>query len=325
MKNILKILFLTVLIALSCRKNIEPDNVDPPIIEVPDTTVVTPPDSTSTEPGDTTAPGPEISIIPQYESMYVNGDGGYFNLLYMSDADLEVTMSDDWIRLVDHNTTQGKVSFEILRNKEYEKRTGYIILRNITEDDTVPLIEVKISIYQDKKIDHPALSFEEGTTLGLSSMETYQLSPIFTDMPEHQLTWTSSNKNVVSVSHSGVLTPTSNGKCRITASSSTYNVTAHIDVEVRLKAESMKIMLGDQDTEENPVAVRFVEEVLEAKAVFEPEYGYSDDVSLYSTDESIASIEGMKIHCNKVGTVTIYAESLYHGLQTHFTLIIIDL
>jgi hypothetical protein len=87
----------------------------------------------------------------------------------------------------------------------------------------------------------------------------------------------------------------------------------------------MTVMLGNQDTNTNNTAVRFVGEKMAIRVILEPENSYMGDIICYSSDPQIVKTEGFNVECRSEGTATITVESLYHKLSHTFKMIIITL
>ena len=148
------------------------------------------------------------------------------------------------------------------------------------------------------------------------------LHPIFTDMSETSLVWSSDDRSVCEVDQKGGVTIHKGGRCTITARNEYHGLQASITLTIMPKAESMTIMLGDQNMKEIPVAVRFPKNTATLSVTMDPEDAYAEDVTFFSSDPSVGKIIGSTLHCVAPGNATIYAESLYQGMRESFTLIV---
>ena len=262
-----------------------------------------------------------LSPIVEVESEEVrfDGDGGQKDVLYMSNTDVKITCADPWIRLIDHGSSTRKVSFEVLRNSG-GTRQGCIRIESAEDSE----IFKDIVISQGPKIDHPALSFEEGTYLALSSKDPVQLHPVFTDMSDFTLQWSSSDPQIATVEKSGIVTILTGGTCVITAMNPYHGVEASITLNIMPMATEMYVMFGTQDMNENPIAVRFPGENLEITVTMNPADAYCGDVTYFSTDDSVATIIGNMIHCLKPGAADIYVESVYQSIRQKYTIFVAE-
>lgn len=251
-------------------------------------------------------------------SITTDGDGGTFMVLYMSNTDTEIITHEDWIRIIP-NSIPNNIAFEVLRNHG-DTREGTITLQS-TYDNRFHRI---LNICQGPKIPHPKLTIKEGTSLTITSTEVTVLHPEFEDMEDHTLIWSSSDPGVAEVNQCGEIHVHQSGHCEIKVNNAYHNVEASISIEVRLKADGFHIMFGNQDVTDNPTSVRFVGEKLPVTVVTVPDYSYSDDIVLFSSNPEVASFEGHTLNCISPGKTEIYVESAFSGLRQNFTVMVIE-
>lgn len=261
---------------------------------------------------------PFISI--ETETMEIDGDGGVMRVLYLSNTDVEISTDADWIRLIHPDSSLKMVAFEISRNLSTTPREGHIMISSSTDKDYTQTL----TIIQGEKIDHPKISFQEGTSMTVSGRGCFKLNPIFEDMSDQSLIWESDSPDIASVDTYGTVTVHTGGTCKITARNTLYKVSASITLDIMLKAESMCLMLGTQDMTINPIAVRFPGEVMEVSIIMIPADAYQEDAVCISSDPYIASVNGMKITCHNSGSATITVESLYQKLKSSFTVVVLE-
>ena len=253
------------------------------------------------------------------ENIYTDGDERDTSILYLTNTGIRITNENQWIRVTKHDTVSKIISMEILRNMEYTKREGSI--RFTCKQDTA--IYSTLTINQGEKIDHPALGFEEGYTLQVSSRTPFSLHPIFTDMSDTTLIWRSDSPDIASVDQNGVVNILRTGECRITITNTYHNISAGILLKVRLLAESMTVMLGNQNMNINTTAVRFPGEKMTIQVLLHPEDSYSGDIICFSSNPESVKTDGLNVECISEGTSTITVESPYNKLSYSFKIIVI--
>lgn len=276
-----------------------------------------------------TSQGKEITVTIQQqakpfikferEKIDVDGDENDISILYLTNTDFQITNENQWIRVTNHDTVSRIISLEILRNMEYTKREGSI--RFTCKQDTA--IYSTLTINQGEKIDHPALGFEEGHNIDVSDRAPFALHPIFTDMTDTTLIWRSNSPNIANVDQNGVVTVLGTGECRITITNTYHNVSAEILLKIRLLADSMTVMLGNQNMNINTTAVRFTGEKMTIQVLLHPEDSYSGDIICFSSNQEAVKTDGLNIECVSEGMATITVESLYHKLSYSFKIIVI--
>lgn len=267
----------------------------------------------------TVTQGPSPYIALEKDEVHIDGDGGIIHVLYLSNTETNITTEDPWIRLIDLGTDEKKIAFEVLRNMA-EARKGHITVTSLTDSDYIKLLTVN----QGNKIDHPSIRFEEGYSLDVSEKTTLTLHPIFEDMHDTGLVWSSGAPDIASVDQQGNVRILSNGQCTISAKNFFHNQTAQILLNIRMKATDIHIFFGEQDMEANPLAVRFPGEILHVRTAMSPEDAYSGDFVCISSDPSVAEVNGMEIRCLAPGSASITVESLYHRLRKSADVLILE-
>ena len=252
------------------------------------------------------------------KSITTDGDGGTFEVLYMSNTDTEIITNEDWIRLIP-NSTHNNIAFEVLRNLG-DARKGTINVQ-ATYDNRFHRI---LNICQGPKIPHPKLTIKEGSSMTITSGDVTVLHPEFEDMENRDLIWSSSDPEVAEVNQSGEVSVHKSGHCVIKVQNEHHNVEASISIEVRLKAEGFHIMFGNQDITENPISVRFVGEKLPVTVTVVPNGAYSDDIVIFSSNPETAYFQGQTLNCISPGKTEIYVESAFSGIRRNFTVMVIE-
>lgn len=245
-----------------------------------------------------------------------DGDGGTFDLFYLSNTEVVAESQADWIRIIPL-TSGSRVSFEVSRNPS-EARTGSIIVCSATDSRFYGILTVR----QGEKIPHPAMSFQEGREITVTTLEPLSLHPVFEDMTDMALNWKSSDSSVATVDHLGNVTPVRTGECTIEAYNAFHNLKAAITLKVKIKAESMTVMFGNQNVTQTPISYRFVGESLKVVVILEPEESYAEDFIYFSSDPEVASFSYNTLNCLKPGKTRIYVESAFNELRYDFTVFI---
>ena len=88
----------------------------------------------------TQGPGPYIAL--EKEIIEVDGDGGTFRILYISNTDVVISTSDEWLRLIGGQEGQQKIAFEILRNTA-EAREGSITITSVADPEYGKTLRIK--------------------------------------------------------------------------------------------------------------------------------------------------------------------------------------
>lgn len=257
------------------------------------------------------------------ETVETDGDGGIRSVLFISNVDVRINTSDDWIRIIDTEPGLNKISFEVIRNMS-EAREGTIMITEEADDLTDIPAKDSILVRQGAWIPHPRIYFSEGRTLTVTSPDKFRLTPVCEDMEDTLLIWSSDDRNIAEISQDGTVLPVRSGKCKINAISEVYGISASLTLDIRLKAEDMTIYLGEQDMTESPVAVRYVNENMRLRVEMNPAEAYAEDVIFYVEDSSIASVSGKTLTCISPGVTTVYAESIFQGLSKTFSLIVLS-
>ncbi len=250
----------------------------------------------------------------------ISGDDCILETLYISDIETECISECDWIRIIETGSAFKKVAFEVYRNNSDTPRTGIVTIRAKKDHD----INAQISVNQGKRIPHPELKLEEGSQLLIDSTTPFSLHPIFIDMTDTDLTWSSDNPETVSVDSKGSCSVNGNGSCIITASNAHHGVQTRITIQVRIRATSMNVLFDGQNMESSPTAVRYPGENVRIITSMTPAEAYTDDMIYISSDTSVATITGNIINCVSPGKTNIFVESVYQGIRKSYTLIILE-
>ena len=252
------------------------------------------------------------------DSVSADGDGGTFDILFLTNTSVDITCSHDWIRLI-KLSSNNKVSFEVLRNQS-EARDGSISISASSDRD----IYKTLKIYQGAKIPHPSLSLTEGTSMTVTDTIGFTLHPVFVDMTDTKLIWSSSASDIASVNDIGNVRIHKTGRCIIKAVNMFHDIETSITLNIKIKAQGISIMFGNQDVIDVPFSSRFTGEQIPIDVILTPSYAYSEDIIYFSTDPEVAEFKDNILHCNKPGKTEIFVESAFNDIHYKFTVFVIN-
>lgn len=218
----------------------------------------------------------------------------------------------DWITVASKGRALSNKSyvFTLSKNDTGEKRNGIIVFSGEGKSWKYIVRQKPIQVLPSK------ITFKEGENVLLSNNSDFTLTPVFApvECTEKDLEWISSNKDVVTVSD-GVLKAVGNGEAKVTAKSKLADVSASINVTVKIEAQQIMLMDGtaQMSTETNwtfgyKTKIRFGSI---------PENAYLGDVFITSSNESVVSIvDGYLIANSNEGTSRIDIYDRYSLLHT---------
>lgn len=260
---------------------------------------------------------PFIEIVR--ESVSIDGDGGTFDILFLSNYKVNVTCEQDWIRLINLSSSN-VISFEVLRNLG-EARDGKVLITSESDGNVYRVITIE----QGPKVPHPNLRFAEGTEMNVTDDSKFRLHPIFEDMTDTELLWFSSSSDIASVDHEGNVCVHKTGQCTITARNQLHDTEAKIVLDIKLKAQQISVMFGNQDVMTTPISSRLAGEKIPVIVTLTPDYSYAEDFIFYSSNPEVAEFENNILHCHKSGKTDIYIESSFNNFKYSFSVYVIDI
>lgn len=253
------------------------------------------------------------------DSVSVGGDGGTFDLLFLSNSEVLITSGVEWIKIIE--VTPGNILyFEVSRNTG-ETREGLINLAIESDENIFRTVKV----IQAEKVLHPSLRFEEGTQMNITDTASFQLHPVFDEMTDYQLIWSSSDSDIAGVDQDGNVSVRKTGQCTITATSKFHDVEASILLDIKLPAQQISVMFGNQDVIAVPVSSRFVGEKIPVIVTVAPDDSYSDDFTFFSSNSEVAEFMNNTLHCLQKGRTDIYIESAFNNWKYTFTVYVIEM
>ena len=253
------------------------------------------------------------------DSVSIDGDGGRSDLLFLSNSSVVVTSEEEWIQITE--VTPGNIIyFEVSRNTG-EAREGNIKI-SIESDEN---IFRTVKVIQGEKVLHPVLRFEEGDQMSVTDSCSFQLHPIFEEMTDNQLIWSSSNPDIAGVDQSGNIRIHKTGQCTVTADNRFHDVQASILLDIKLQAQQISVMFGNQDVIAVPVSSRFAGEKIPVIVTVTPSESYSDDFTFFSSNSEVAEFVNNTLHCLQKGKTDIYIESAFNNWKYTFTVYVIEM
>lgn len=168
------------------------------------------------------------------KNIMLEGNGGEFSIKIKTNIENLSIDTPFWITLIDNKTRtleDRTLNFKASINDSKSSRSGVISIKGEGEG-----LEYTVS-QEPIKILPSNISFVEGDNLLLSDNSNYELVPVFypENCTEKELIWTSSDENVISVSN-GILKVHNNGEVIISAKNVESDVTASVNVTVKIKA-----------------------------------------------------------------------------------------
>ena len=251
-------------------------------------------------------------------SVIADGDGGTFDILFLTNTKVDITCSHDWIRLI-RLSSGNKVSFEVLRNMS-DAREGSITISATSNS----MVSKTLIIKQEAKIPHPSLSLSEGSSMTVTDNNGFTLHPVFVDMTDTEIIWSSSSEDIADVDNGGNVTIHKTGTCTIKAVNRYHGLEVSITLNIKLKAQGISIMFGNQDVVAVPYSSRFAGEQIPIEVTLTPSYAYSEDIIYFSTDQEVAELKDNILHCLKPGKTEIFIESAFNNFHYKFTVFVID-
>ena len=251
------------------------------------------------------------------EEIETDGDGGTFDVLFMTNTTVKTECLQDWIRVI-RQGANNMLSFEVDRNLSDEPREGKVMLRSESYDR----ISVSLTVRQGEKIPHPKLEILEGSHITVTSAAGFTLHPVFEDMTDTSVEWTSSSPGVASVDRYGHVEIHESGTTVIHATNRFHGVEASITIDVRITAEQIRIFLGNQDMIEVPVSYRMVGEKLPVRIEATPAGAFINDFIFFSSNPETADFKDNILHCMSVGKTQIYVESQHNAIRYEFKVVV---
>jgi uncharacterized protein YjdB len=159
--------------------------------------------------------------------------GGIVKVTVKANIDYDVYSQVDWVSKSSTKELSDSTTSESFRVEEFtdrkKSRTGYIIIENAAYDD----LQQKIKVTQTR-----ALYIEDADNISVDMGKTVKLT-LTNTTGDDNVTWTSSNKNIATVSADGTVTGVAAGSATITVTSADEEHTYSAKVTVN-KVEEKK-------------------------------------------------------------------------------------
>lgn len=219
----------------------------------------------------------------------------------------------DWITVASKGRALSDKSyvFTLSKNDTGIERTGSIVFSGEGRSWEYTVRQKPIQVLPSK------ITFKEGENVLLDNNSDLVLTPVFTpvECTEKDLEWTSSNTNVVTVSD-GVLKVVGSGEARITAKSKVADISASINVTVKIKA--VRIIPTDEFVYNMYTVDLGFDQRKKISVKVEPVNAYVGDLVYSSSNPDVVSVDDgiLVANSNKEGTSVIEIKELYSGLST---------
>lgn len=251
-------------------------------------------------------------IISENECGEFDGEKQNITVDIKTNIDNPSIDTPEWIT----NASKGRAlsdrsyQFMLSKNETGSERVGKIVFSGEGKYFEYTVKQKSIRILPSK------ITFKEGESIVLDSNSDFIMTPVFSpvECTEKDLEWTSSNTNVVTVSN-GVLKVVGNGEAKVVAKSKLANVSASINVTVKIEARQIMLMDGTaQMSSETNWTFGYKTKI---KFGSIPENAYLGDVFITSSNESVVSIvDGYLIANSNEGTSRIDIYDRYSLLHT---------
>lgn len=147
-----------------------------------------------------------------------------------------------------------------------------------------------------------SITFTE-TSIIIEKGKTATLTPVILpeDATEKELTWTSTDEEVVTVDEKGIVTAVGGGVATVRATTTTDGVFAECEVTVDVKSTAIAL--------DKTAATIYCDETLELEVEFTPADTTNKNIIWKTSDEKIATVEKGVVTAHEKGEVTITAET----------------
>ena len=168
----------------------------------------------------------EASLRVDTTKLSIDELGGTVKVTVTANISYDVYSQSDWITKSSSKETSDSTTTESFKVEEFtekkKSRTGYVIIENAAYDD----MQQKIKITQTR-----ALYIDDTNDISVDVGKTVQLT-LTNTTGDDNVTWTSSSKNIATVSSDGTVTGVAAGTATITVTSSDEEHTYSVKVVV---------------------------------------------------------------------------------------------
>jgi uncharacterized protein YjdB len=183
----------------------------------------------------------EASLRVDTTKLSIDELGGTVKVTVTANISYDVYSQSDWITKSSSKETSDSTTTESFKVEEFtekkKSRTGYVIIENAAYDD----MQQKIKITQTR-----ALYIDDTNDISVDVGKTVQLT-LTNTTGDDNVTWTSSSKNIATVSSDGTVTGVAAGTATITVTSSDEEHTYSVKVVVNEAKEEESS--GDSSSE----------------------------------------------------------------------------
>lgn len=168
----------------------------------------------------------EASLSVDTTKLSIDELGGTVKVTVTANISYDVYSQSDWITKSSSKETSDSTTTESFKVEEFtekkKSRTGYVIIENAAYDD----MQQKIKITQTR-----ALYIDDTDDISVDVDKTVKLT-LTNNTGDDNVTWTSSNKKIATVSSDGTVTGVAAGTATITVTSSDEEHTYSVSVVV---------------------------------------------------------------------------------------------
>lgn len=253
--------------------------------------------------------------------------GGTKDFVYKSNIKTQILVKpeNDWIHITNSPKTKSLSDYNInilVDPNRGNSREATLIIYG--EDE-----KKEIKIKQKEFIQLESIKFEEGNELFVSDLDEIMLHPIFypSNCSNKDIIWYSSNPDIIEVDNIGKVKIHKNGEVLIYAQNKESNIKSHIKITTKIKATKLFTIYNNKFPLDNYTISANLGDVFKFSIMTNPDIAYKDDITIKSSNISLAYIDEKDVICNntKEGIVQIIIEDDYSKLSTSFKIDIRDM
>lgn len=253
--------------------------------------------------------------------------GGTKDIVYKSNIGTQILVKpeNNWIHIDESPNTKSLSDYKInilVDPNRGNNREATLMIYGENE-------KKEIKIKQKEFVQLERIEFEEGNELFVSNLDEIILHPIFypSNCSNKDIIWYSSNPNIIEVDNIGKVKINENGEVLIHAQNKESNIKSHIKITTKIKATKLFTIYNNKFPLDNYTIIANLGDVFKFSIMTNPDIAYKDDITIKSSNSSLAYIDKKDVICNntKEGIVQIIIEDDYSKLSTSFKIDIRDM